>query len=164
MTLNTGLMFSSETDKWDTPADLVADLATVFDWDLDVCASRPNVCKRFNSKAEPVRWVWSGLCWMNPPYGRDIGKWVCDARRYPDSYQPFGTDDDAIVCLLPARTDTKWWQGNIRYASQVVFIRGRLKFGDATNSAPFPSAFVVFGEITDVQRAKLASYGWSVTP
>ena len=154
--MNNDLMFSSKTGKWDTPQSLIDDLATVFDWDLDVCASRPNVCERFNSEAEPEKYSWHlhKLCWINPPYGRQISNWVSTARcnRY------YGV---TTVCLVPARTDTRWWQDNIPFASQVVFIRGRLKFGNATNSAPFPSAFVVFGEITKRQRDKLASYGIS---
>lgn len=125
--MNNDLMFSSETDKWDTPADLVADLATVFDWHLDVCASRPNVCGRFFSEADNglVR-QWWGLCWMNPPYGRTIGNWV---RKAVAESQEDIWPGTAVVCLLPARTDTRWWQDNVPYATQVVFIRGRLKFG-----------------------------------
>ena len=94
-----------------------------------------------------------GLRWMNPPYGRTIGQWV----RTAWAHRHHG----ATVCLLPARTDTKWWHDNIPQASQVVFIKGRLKFGDATNSAPFPSAFVVFGELSELQYAKLSEYGIS---
>lgn len=156
--MNIDVMFSSETDKWDTPADLVADLATVFDWDCDVCASRRNVCEFiFDEKSDGLRQDWLGLCWMNPPYGRNIGEWMAKAADEPKIQH-----NTVVVCLVPARTDTRWWQLNVPNASLVVFIRGRLKFGDATNSAPFPSAFVVFGEINEAQRAKLASYGWSV--
>ena len=158
--MNTELMFSSATDKWDTPADLVADLATVFDWDLDVCASGPNVCENYYTEADnSLLKIWLGLCWMNPPYGRGISQWVARAVGQSEAHR-----NTTVVCLVPARTDTKWFQNATYYASQVVFIRGRLKFGDATNSAPFPSAFIVFGEINDAQRAKLANYGWSVTP
>ena len=157
--MNTDLMFSSATDKWDTPADLIDDLATVFDWDLDVCASRDNVCESYFSEAENALlydWDEWRLRWMNPPYGREIGAWVQSAWAYRHK--------GATVCLVPARTDTRWWQDYAPDASTVVFIRGRLKFGEATNSAPFPSAFVVFGEINEAQQAKLSSYGWSVRP
>lgn len=79
---------------------------------------------------------WNGTVFMNPPYGRGIGEWV---KKAFDS----AMGGAVVVCLLPARTDTKWWhdycmKGNIR------FIRGRLKFGDGKNSAPFPSAIVIF--------------------
>jgi len=160
MTLNTDLMFSSKTGKWDTPADLVDDLATVFPWDLDVCASGPNVCENYYTEADNgLSKPWGDLNWCNPPYGRgDSGclPWLeagVSAMRW---------EKKATVNLIPARTDTRWWQDNVPFASQVVFIRGRLKFGNATNSAPFPSAFVVFGEINEQQRNKLASYGWNI--
>ncbi|SHJ64952.1 DNA N-6-adenine-methyltransferase (Dam) [Desulfofundulus thermosubterraneus DSM 16057] len=74
---------------------------------------------------------------MNPPYGREIGRWVenaCnEARR--------GT---VVVALLPARTDTRWWHRYVMRAVVIRFVEGRLKFGGAENSAPFPSAVVVF--------------------
>lgn len=144
--------FSSLTDKWDTPPNLILHLGTVFDWDVDVCASYPNVCQRyFTESIDGLSQSWTGLSWMNPPYGSEIGKWVQKARNEP------GT----IVCLVPARTDTAWWQNNVPHADFVVFIRGRLKFGGHANSAPFPSAFVVFGQINNQQKEVLASYGWT---
>lgn len=165
--MNTTLMFSSVTDKWDTPKDLIDDLATVFDWDLDVCASRANVCEMYFSEKEDGLAPWSiwndySLCWMNPPYGRQIGVWMNKARICGNGLHGL-RKNTSVVCLVPARTDTLWWQNNVRDASHVVFIKGRLKFGGAKNSAPFPSAFVVFGEINDAQREKLFSYGWGVS-
>lgn len=159
--MNTDLMFSSATDKWNTPKNLIDDLATVFKWDLDVCASSPNVCEVYfteddSALSEYAHWNDYKLRWCNPPYGRGIEDWYRAA--YDASY------DGATVMLVPARTDTKYWHKYVPHAAQVVFIKGRLKFGNATNSAPFPSAFVVFGEINKAQRDKLASYGWSVTP
>ena len=208
----------ADDGEHDTPMDLVDDLAQVFKWDLDVCASRPNVCERFYSIGrDGFRFPWNGLCWMNPPYGQVISQWIDRAQ----SMARKGTSS-AVVCLLPSRTDTRWWQKFVPLASQVVFIRGRLKFGRdqywgriynerlETNSglkkvntlmgkvggrwcsplahrrvqdcfghrgvyenwkeaehirpdsSPFPSAFVVFGEIGKRQRNKLASYGWSI--
>lgn len=153
-------LFSSASDRWDTPPDLVADLASVFPWDLDVCAERPNVCDRFYSPADNgLVMPWRGLCWCNPPYGRGIGAWV---RRAHDAVYSLPAGDLAVVMLLPARTDPAWWQNFIGGASFVVFIRGRLKFGGSKNSAPFPSAFVVFGKISYVQARKLAAYGWAI--
>jgi site-specific DNA-methyltransferase (adenine-specific) len=77
-------------------------------------------------------------CWMNPPYGRDIYGWVLKA--YMES-----KDTRAMVGLLPARTDTSWWHEFVyNKRVHVSFIRGRLKFEGARNSAPFPSAIVVW--------------------
>lgn len=73
---------------------------------------------------------------MNPPYGREIGKWMHKA--YKSS-----KEGATVVCLVPARTDTAWWHDTAMFGD-IEFIRGRLKFGNAKNSAPFPSALVVF--------------------
>lgn len=73
---------------------------------------------------------------MNPPYGRGIGQWMQKAY---ESAQMGAT----VVCLVPARTDTAWWH-DYAMRGEVTFIRGRLKFGNAKNSAPFPSALIVF--------------------
>ena len=75
---------------------------------------------------------------MNPPYGREIGAWMKKA--YESSLQ-----GAMVVCLVPARTDTKWWH-DYAIKGEIEFIRGRLKFGKSKNSAPFPSAVVVFNK------------------
>lgn len=71
---------------------------------------------------------------MNPPYGREIGKWVKKASE----------SNTTVVCLLPARTDTRWFHDYIFGKAEIRFVRGRLKFGNSKNSAPFPSMVVVF--------------------
>jgi site-specific DNA-methyltransferase (adenine-specific) len=76
---------------------------------------------------------------MNPPYGRQIGKWVKKA------YEESRNDADIVVCLLPSRTDTKWFQDYILPFAKIQFIRGRLKFGKSKNAAPFPSLIAIFG-------------------
>ena len=150
-------MFSSKTGEWDTPQSLIDDLKTVFDFDIDVCADRPNVCDfYYNEDEDGLSQEWNGLAWMNPPYGRNFGDWVKKAR-----YQNT-KNNCTVVCLLPSRTDTRWWHDNVKYASVIVLMKGRLKFGEATNSAPFPSALVVFGELTINQYLKLAEYGMVV--
>lgn len=73
---------------------------------------------------------------MNPPYGREIGKWMKKA--YISSQQ-----GALVVCLVPARTDTAWWH-DFAMMGSVIFIRGRLQFGGSPNSAPFPSALVIY--------------------
>jgi len=156
--------FSSLRGDWETPSTLVYELAMVFKWDLDVCASRPNVCERFYSPDDDgLSKPWKGLCFMNPPYGRKrrINRWMQKARK--EGSKP----DTTVVCLPPARTSTIWWQETVPFASLVVFIRGRLYFeinGEPVGPSGFPSAFVVFGDLTGEQVAKLCSYGWWVVP
>lgn len=132
--------FSSKTDLWATPPDFFAKLDREFDFDIDVCALAENAkCQTyFTPEQDGLAQDWRGVCWMNPPYGREIGKWV---RKAFESARLGAT----VVCLLPARTDTSWWHDFVTRASEIRFVRGRLKFGASANSAPFPSAIVVFG-------------------
>lgn len=94
-------------------------------------------CPRFfTPEQDGLKQVWTGVCWMNPPYGRTIGLWM---KKAWESACAGAT----VVCLVPARTDTAWWHD---YAARgrVTFLRARLKFGGHENSAPFPSAVVTF--------------------
>lgn len=115
--------FSSKSDDWKTPQPL-------FD--------RLNEQYHFDRETDGLKQTWTGRCWMNPPYGKEIGKWVRKA--YETAKKRQGT----VVCLLPARTDTAWFH-DYCLKGQYIFLRGRLKFGNAKNSAPFPSMIVVFG-------------------
>lgn len=131
--------FSSATDLWATPQGFFDAYDMAYGFDLDVCALPENAkASRFFTPSEDgLAQNWTGTCWMNPPYGREIGKWVKKA------YESARDNGATVVCLLPARTDTSWWHDYV-VQGQVEFIRGRLKFGGSPNSAPFPSAVVVF--------------------
>lgn len=143
MTLNKG-MLSSNTDLWETPQDFFDKQSEIYGpFDLDVCANKENAkcTKYFDKDQDGLKQEWIGKCWMNPPYGREIGKWMKKA--YESSLQ-----GATVVCLIPSRTDTKWWHD---WASkgEITFVRGRLKFGNKSNSAPFPSAIVVFKPVPE---------------
>jgi phage N-6-adenine-methyltransferase len=147
--LNRG-MFSSASDEWETPQDFFDAVDAVFHFTLDVCATRANAkCERYFTKAEDgLSETWKGVCWMNPPYGREISLWV---RKAYESSLYAGT---IVVCLLPARTDTAWWHDYvIPNAESVNFIRGRLWFSNK-GPAPFPSALVLFGRPTCGEQRK----------
>jgi len=130
--------FSSNTDMWSTPQEFFNTLDAEHKFTLDVCATEENAkCKTFYSKEQDgLKQAWTGSVWMNPPYGREIGKWV---RKAYETSQLGHT----VVCLLPARVDTAWWHDYCA-KGEFIFIRGRLKFGGHKNSAPFPSAIVIF--------------------
>jgi len=130
--------FSSETDEWPTPQDFFDRLNEEFGFTLDVCATPENAkCPRYFTKRENgLLQRWEGVCWMNPPYGREIGQWV---RKAYESALGGAT----VVCLVPSRTDTAWWH-DYCMKGEVRFVRGRLKFGGVTDNAPFPSAVVIF--------------------
>ena len=136
--INQGL-FSSATDLWSTPQDLFDKLDAEFHFTLDVCALPENAkCEDyFTPQDDGLCQPWFGVCWMNPPYGREIGKWVARASKY-------GGYGFTVVCLVPARTDTKWFHDYIYGVAEIRFLKGRLKFGGSKNSAPFPSMVVIF--------------------
>ncbi|HKE79033.1 MAG TPA: DNA N-6-adenine-methyltransferase [Solirubrobacteraceae bacterium] len=131
-------LFTSETAEWSTPQDLFDELDAELGFDLDVCATAANAkCERYFTEADDgltQRWV--GACWMNPPYGDAIGRWIAKAWSSAE-------EGATVACLVPARVDTGWWWDYCR-RGEIRFLRGRLKFGGAEASAPFPSALVVF--------------------
>ena len=130
--------FSSKTDLWYTPQDFFKKYDDVYKFETDVCATDDNAkcAKYYTEEMDGLSQEWRGVCWMNPPYGRTIGKWMKKA--YESSLS-----GATVVCLVPARTDTNWWH-DYAMKGDIEFIRGRLKFGGSKNSAPFPSAVVVF--------------------
>lgn len=134
-------MFSSASSEWSTPQDLFDSLDRIFHFTLDPAPTDENAkCEHhFTANDDGLSKNWAGqTVWLNPPYGRTIGTWVKKA--YEESQKP-GT---FVVCLLPARTDTAWFHDYCR-KGYIQFIRGRLKFGNSKNSAPFPSMIVFFG-------------------
>lgn len=128
--------FSHNTDLWATPQDFFDDLNQEFHFETDVCALPDNAkCEKFYTpEQDGLKQEWTGVCWCNPPYGRQIAKWVEKAAK----------SGATVVMLVPARTDTAWFHDWILPFAEVRFVRGRLKFGGAENSAPFPSMIVVF--------------------
>ena len=138
--MNTELMFSSATGEWETPQDLFDRLDALYHFNLDVCATPENAkCERYFTKEQDgLSKNWGGYCaWCNPPYGREIGAWV--RKGYESAKEPGTT----VVMLLPARTDTRWFHEYCRFGD-VIFLKGRLKFGGNANPAPFPSMIVKF--------------------
>ena len=143
--MNTDLMFSSESDKWATPQKFFDELDSEFHFTLDPCADENNhKCDKWFSEEQDgltQDWGKDETIFINPPYGRDItGKWVARAVR---QFKEYG---NTIVMLLPARTDTRWFHDYIYKKDNVEirFIKGRLKFGDGKNSAPFPSMVCIW--------------------
>lgn len=140
--MNTAVMFSSETDLWSTPQDFFNSLNKEFNFTLDPCATPENAkCSKFFTKeSDGLKQNWGGeTVFCNPPYGRAIKDWV--KKCYEESLKP----ETRVVMLIPARTDTSYFHDYIYHkAKEIRFIRGRLKFGDSKNSAPFPSMVVVF--------------------
>jgi phage N-6-adenine-methyltransferase len=131
--MTSNVHFMSKTVEWETPQDLFDELDKEFHFILDVCATQENAKCKFFLSENGLELPWREKNWMNPPYGREIGKWIKKASENP-----------MTVCLLPARTDTKWFHDYILDKAEIRFIKGRLKFGGSKNSAPFPSMIVIF--------------------
>ena len=142
------LMFSSKSSEWETPDDFFRRLDEKFKFNLDPCASTASAkCSNYYTKNDDgLSKDWGGnVVFVNPPYGRQIKSWIRKA--WEEGCKPKTT----VVCLIPARTDTKWWHEYCMKAEKIYFVKGRLKFGssnNSNNSAPFPSAVVVFNSNT----------------
>lgn len=143
--MNKALLSSVKMD-WRTPKDFFRELDQEFHFGLDAAATPENAkCERyFTQETDGLSRPWSGYgaVFCNPPYGREIGKWVQKA------YSEHDRGGVTIVMLLPARTDTSYFHDYIYGKSEIRFLRGRLKFEDengaAMNPAPFPSMVVIY--------------------
>ena len=136
--INKGLM-SSNTPEWATPIKFYEELDKEFHFTLDPCSTKENhKCKTYYTKEDNgLEKTWGGYrVYCNPPYGREISKWI--EKAYTENKK--GT---LVVLLLPARTDTKWFHNYIYKQHEIRFIKGRLKFNDGKQSAPFPSMVVI---------------------
>nr|DAH32300.1 MAG TPA: DNA N-6-adenine-methyltransferase [Caudoviricetes sp.] len=134
-------MFSSATDEWATPQEFFDELNSEFHFTLDPAANEENhKCETFFTKEQNgLTCQWGGhTVFCNPPYGREIGKWVQKA------WEEHKKNGNTVVMLLPARTDTQWFHKYIYGKAEIRFVRGRLKFGGAAWNAPFPSMVVIF--------------------
>lgn len=160
MTLNTTLMFGKASDEWSTPQDFFDDLDAKYGFGIDAAARLGNTkldCFFGPDHPNPLcrdalvpSWYEVArangvdpICWLNPPYSK--------CRAFVAKAREAALEGCVVVMLLPARTDTRWWHEWIYYGDgmwwpgvEVRFIKGRLKFGDSNNSAPFPSVVVVF--------------------
>lgn len=133
-------LFSQASDEWSTPQDVYDKLDAEFHFTLDPCSTGQNhKCALYYTQAENgLLQDWGGQSvFCNPPYS-DIGAWVEKA------YREAMKDNTVVVLLIPSRTDTKYFHDFIYHRSEIRFIRGRLKFGEAMYNAPFPSMVVIF--------------------
>jgi len=146
---NMKAMMSSDRPDWPTPWDLFNRLDEVFHFDLDVCATAENTkCKAFYSpEMDGLKQDWprDKMMWCNPPYGREIVKWM----------DKIAESKCSVVSLVPARTDAKWFQSMLCNNHFVLWVAGRVRFEGATSSAPFPSAIFI-----KIQNCKTVLDAW----
>lgn len=137
--MNTDLHFSSKKHDWPTPPEVFDPLNEEFRFTIDVCATPENAkCSRyFTEEDDGLSRPWGGeVCWMNPPYGRAISQWMKKAKEESEA-------GATVVCLVPARTDTRWWHDYAAHG-EIRFLKGRVRFLGGRYKAPFPSAIVIF--------------------
>ncbi len=137
------VLFSAVDNTHTTPPAVIRAIHAEFGPQLDVCAtSQTAVCKHyFSPEVDGLAQKWTGVCWMNPPYGKELPRWMEKA------YLSAQHNGATVICLVPARTDTKWWHDYAMKADEIRLIKGRLKFGHPNSkghAAPFPSALVIF--------------------
>ena len=143
--MNTDLMFSSKDDSWETPPSLFNILDMEFNFTLDPCCTKQTAkCKKFFTKEEDgLIQDWSkDIVFVNPPYGREIGKWV--EKSYNESKK-----GAKVVMLIPSRTDTKWFHDFIYNKAEIRFLKGRIRFlqnKKELNAAPFPTMLIIFNK------------------
>ena len=139
-------MMSSNTPEWATPQSFFDALNREFSFTLDPCSTHENAkCeKHYTKEDDGLSKNWGGkVVFCNPPYGRELPKWV--KKCYEESRHA------DVVMLIPARTDTRWFHDYIYGKAEIRFIKGRLKFGNAKQSAPFPSMVVIYRASQGVQ-------------
>lgn len=131
--------FESAKTEWETPLDLFNPLNDEFRFEMDVCALPENTkCEKFLSPDDDgLVSKWGGVCWCNPPYGRDLAKWVRKA--CCETWNGVTT-----VMLIPVRSNTKWWHELCIPFGEIRFVLGRPKFGGADQGLPWPLAVIVF--------------------
>jgi phage N-6-adenine-methyltransferase len=134
-------MVSSKSNEWETPQALFNELDSEFHFTLDPCATPENAkCVKFHTaKENGLKQDWGGeVVFMNPPYGGHTGQWLRKA--WHESQRGVIT-----VCLIVSSTDRSYWHDYIfPYATEIRWLRGRIRFGEAESTAPFASAIVIF--------------------
>lgn len=133
------VMFSHDSDEWETPRSLFRMLDKEFGFTLDVCATTGNTtCPQYFTKAiDGLRQDWgTNICWMNPPYSQ-LRDWLHKA--HESSHR-----GATVVCLTFARTDTRAFHESVAHATEIRFLRGRLRFSNARNTAPAPSCLIIY--------------------
>lgn len=132
------VMFSSKSDLWETPQDFFDNLDKEFHFTLDACALPENAkCQKYYTPEDDgLLQPWSGVVWCNPPYS-ECAEWA--KKCYEES-----RGGNTVVFLVPSRTDTKWFHQYVYPYAEIRFVKGRLKFGNSKNSAPFPSMVCIF--------------------
>ena len=146
-----GVVGTSRSIEYSTPLKIVNPLINEFDLEIDVCASKENhkLNKYWTIEDDAFKQKWDGNCWMNPPYNRDLGKWV----RKAHSERHSGTK----VCLFPVRANTKWW-AEVSLDSEIRFINGEVNFNNEPRGLWAAICVMIFGKQAKVGSFSIINY------
>jgi len=132
--------FKSDKIEYSTPIKLFNFINKEFNFNLDVCASPENYkCKKyFTLELDGLKQDWNGICWMNPPFNKDLKKWVLKA------YSESKKNNSIVCCLIPVRSNTIWWK-DVCLETEIRFIIGEVNFNDLERGLWLPMCFMIFG-------------------
>lgn len=142
MKKNSALFTSNKLD-WETPDELFRYLNKIFRFEIDLAANRENAkCQRFiGEEMDSLAIDWGAFrgqtCWLNPPYGKNLGSWMHKCVEAKNK-------GVTVVALVPVRSDTIWWNVSVKGHAVVLPIQGRIKFKGGASCAPFPSCIVIY--------------------
>jgi phage N-6-adenine-methyltransferase len=151
MSLNPSL-YSSDEMSWETPSTLFNKLNDEFNFTLDPCCVKETAkCPLYYTpEIDGLKQPWFGSVFMNPPYGRTIKLWMAKAAHESSLRKSL------VCCLVPVRSDSKWWHHYAMKSSEIRLLNRRLTFEGGNNKAPFPAALVIFNGVC--RTPKLVSY------
>ena len=164
---NLAPMMSSAKQDWETPENVLELVRKFFGGQIgcDPCTTEANPTKALSYCAfghqDGLACSWQGndKVFMNPPYSRELPKWIAKACRERAGY--YGCE---IITLTPARTDTRWFRQLEKHSDAICFWHGRMKFKGAKDAAPFPTCLGYFGTRVETFRAVFQPYGWVHIP
>jgi site-specific DNA-methyltransferase (adenine-specific) len=145
--------FKSNSIEYSTPISIVEPLIKEFSIEIDVCASSLNhkLPDYWTKEDNALTKDWLGNCWMNPPFDRNLSKWVKKA--HDEAYKNGGTK----VCLIPVRSNTKWWAEYI-LKSEIRFINGEVNFNEEPRGLWMGMCIVIFGDKAKIGTFSIIDY------
>lgn len=138
---------------WSTPQPIFDKLNAEFCFDMDVCADPENAkCRMFYTRGKGLDADWGGVCFLNPPYGREISKWM---RR---AFHAANTGQATVVCLIPNRSNAPWWHDYVMKATEIRFVRKKVAFAGGTGVPFWGSVIAVFRKGQVCKSPKVSSW------
>ena len=153
--MGTQVVGESKSIEYSTPLKIVEPLIKEFSLTRDVCASIENykLNNYWTKEDNALSKNWDGNCWMNPPFSRDLGKWVKKAYNETYGLSCNGTK----VCLIPVRSNTKWW-AEVSPKSEIRFINGEVNFNNAERGLWLPMCIMIFGKQAKIGTFSIINY------